>query len=83
MKKMKFLIPAFALVALTFAGCSDDGDDQPEDVTSPNGALEIPLVLGAEILRHHHAEPAGNAGNKADHQKTDRTRATYRRERIE
>lgn len=26
---MKFLIPAFALVALTFAGCSDDGDDQP------------------------------------------------------
>ena len=29
MKKMKFLIPAFALVALTFAGCSDDGDDQP------------------------------------------------------
>lgn len=31
MKKVKFLIPAFALVALTFAGCSDDdgGDDQP------------------------------------------------------
>ena len=29
MEKMKFLIPAFALVALTFAGCSDDGDDQP------------------------------------------------------
>lgn len=31
MKKLKFLIPAFALVALTFAGCSDDDgdDDQP------------------------------------------------------
>ena len=31
MKKVKFLIPAFALAALAFAGCSDDdgGDDQP------------------------------------------------------
>lgn len=31
MKKLKFLIPAFALAALTFAGCSDDDgdDDQP------------------------------------------------------
>ena len=31
MKNLKFLIPAFALAALTFAGCSDDdgGDDQP------------------------------------------------------
>ena len=29
MKKVKFLIPAFALAALAFAGCSDDdgGDD--------------------------------------------------------
>ncbi|MCD8035630.1 MAG: hypothetical protein LUF83_15255, partial [Alistipes sp.] len=31
MKKLKFLIPAFALVAMTNAGCSDDAgdDDQP------------------------------------------------------
>lgn len=30
MQKMKFLIPVFALAALAFTGCSDDGDDDKQ-----------------------------------------------------